>query len=215
MANKEKHGMLKNIFRIIFLVSLLAANLSAQAADASAETGDEAIHEQLRALLHNIETAVNAQQYDQLALYFDAKTHVTPSNQETLSAPDQLKPYFDKWFGPGRFLKSIQMTLTADNLTELNAAKDFGIVTGSSFEKYVLTDGRHYDLPTRWTATVAKGADGQWRISTLHIGVDFTDNPLLNEAKAAITQFAVIGVAGGLIIGIILGWLLGRRRSKA
>lgn len=202
--------MLKSIFRnTLMVLALLAAALSAQA---QADTADEAIHEQLRTLLHQVEQAVNTQHYDQLAGYFDPKMHVTPSNQEVMSAPEQINAYFNKWFGPGRFIQSVQMTLTADALTELNAAKDQGIVLGSGLEKYVLTDGRRYEIPTRWTATVAKGADGQWRIATLHIGVDFTDNPLFNEVKAAVWRFAAIGAGAGLLVGLALGWLLMRRR---
>ena len=202
--------MLKRIFRnALMAVLLLAAIVPVQTANAA----DEAIHEQLRALLHNVEKAVNAQQYDQLAQYFVPKMHVTPSNQEVLSSPDQIKPYFEKWFGPGRFLKSLQMTLTADALTELDAARGVGIVVGSGREQYVLSDGRHYDIPTRWTATVAKGTNGQWRIATLHIGVDFTDNPLFNEVKAALWRFTAFGSVAGLLIGVAVGWLLFRRRQ--
>jgi ketosteroid isomerase-like protein len=204
--------MLKRIFHIALSAMLLwGTAFCAQAADAN----DQATHEQLRALLHNVEQAVNTQQYGQLAQYFDPKMHVTPSNQETLSSPEQIKPYFDKWFGPGRFLKSVQMTMTADALTELNAAKDEGVVVGSGLEKYALSDGRHYDLPTRWTATVVKGQDGQWRMLTLHLGVDFTDNPLFNEVKAAVWRFAIYGAVAGLLVGLILGWLLTRRRRAA
>ena len=202
--------MLKSIFRGILMALLLlaASTLFAQTMDA----GDQAIHEQLRALLQNVQQAVNARQYDRLAQYFDPKMHVTPSNQEVLSSPDQIKPYFDKWFGPGRFLKSLDMTLKADALTELNAARDAGIVFGTGMEKYELSDGRRYDVPSRWTATVVKGDDGQWRIKTLHIGVDFTDNPLFNEVKAALPRFAIYGAAAGLLAGLLVGWLVTRRR---
>jgi len=208
--------MLKKIFHHVLTMmaalTLSVAVLPAYAAAEAGNTGDAAIHEQLRALLHNVESAVNAQEYDQLAQYFDPKMYVTPSNQETLTAPDQIKPYFEKWFGPGRFLKSVHMTLTADALTQLNAAKDEGVAFGSGLEKYVLSDGRSYDIPTRWTATVIKEADGQWRIATLHIGVDFTDNPLFNQVKAAVWRYSAIGTAAGLLVGFMLGWLLMRRR---
>jgi ketosteroid isomerase-like protein len=138
---------------------------------------------------------------------------VTPITQEVLSSPAQIKPYFEKWFGPGGLLKSLQMTLTADDLTELNAAKDQGIVYGSGLEQYALSDGRYYDFSTRWTATVIKGADGQWRIGTLHIGVDFSDNPLLNDVKATVWRFTAIGTVAGLLVGLVLGWLVFRRRT--
>ena len=203
--------MLKSIFRGALMMAALLLAVSALPAQ-TMDADDAAIHEQLRALLRNVQQAVNTRKYDELAQYFDPKMHVTPSNQEVLSSPDQIKPYFEKWFGPGHFLKSLEMTLTADALTELNAAKDSGVVFGTGLEKYELSDGRHYVISSRWSATVVKGADSQWRIKTLHIGVDFTDNPLFNEVKAALPRFAIYGALAGLLAGLLLGWLLTRRR---
>ena len=41
----------------------------------------------------------------------------TTITQETMSGPAEVSAYFKKWFGPGGFLKKLDMTFTADALT--------------------------------------------------------------------------------------------------
>jgi ketosteroid isomerase-like protein len=204
--------MLKTLYRIGMLLTALALAAAAPV-HAEGDADDAAIHGQLRALLRGVEDAVNAHDYDKLPQYFGAKMHVVTIAQEVLTAPDQIKPYFESWFGPGKYLVDLKMSLTADALTELNAARDFGIVFGKGLEKYDLADGRHYDFPTRWTATAGKGDDGRWRILTLHIGTNFYENPLVADLQAAVNRYAMIGGAAGLLAGLALGGLLFRRKK--
>lgn len=168
------------------------------------EEPDHAIHEELRGLLHGIEQAINTEQYDNLAPYFHEKLRVTTINQEVISSRSEIGPYFKNWFGPGGFLKKLEMSLNADALTELYGEKTFGIVRGSGAENYILADGRYFAMKTRWTATVAKDTDGKWRILSLHIGTNFLDNPILTKAEASLMYFA----SGGLVVGLLLGWLI-------
>jgi hypothetical protein len=67
-------------------------------------------------------------------------------------------------------------------------------------------------MKTRWTATVAKEADGRWRLRAIHFGTDFLDNPILSEAKRAVVKYAGLAGVGGLIVGGLIGFLLGRRK---
>lgn len=82
-------------------------------------------------------------------------------------------------------------------------------------ERYILSDGRPYDLQTRWTATMAKESDGQWRVRAIHIGTNFLDNPILTEAEHALGKAAAAGLAGGLLVGGLFGWFVGRRKKKS
>jgi len=184
------------------------------AAAFAAEEPDHAIHEELRALLGGMQQAINTGKYENLAPYFHEKLRVTTINQETLSARAGITSYFNTWFGPGGYLKSVDMKLNADALTELYADKTMGVVRGSGEESYILADGRHFDMRTRWTATVIKDVDGKWRILALHIGTNFLDNPILAKAEGALVTFTVGGVIGGLLLGALFGYLMwGRRRS--
>lgn len=182
----------------------------------SAEEADHAIHEELRALLQGMQQAINAKRYSDLEPYFHENLRVTTINQEVISERSEITNYFERWFGEGGYLASLEISLTADDTTELYGDKTYGIVRGTGNEKYVLADGRAFDMVTRWTGTVVKDTDGQWRILALHIGTNFLDNPILSVAESSLKTFA----AGGALAGLVLGWLftflyMRRRRGGA
>ena len=179
----------------------------------ASEEADHSTHEELRNLLHGIEQAINSEKYDDLAPYFHNKAIITTINQEVLSSPAEIHPYFTKWFGPGGYLKKLEMSLSPDVLTEFYADKNLGVVRGSGNESYVLSDGRFFPMKTRWTATVIKDTDGKWRILALHIGTNFLDNPILSKAEESLIYAAGGGMAGGVILGGIVT-LLFKRRAK-
>jgi ketosteroid isomerase-like protein len=179
-----------------------------------AEEADHAIHEELRGVLKTVETAINTGDFDKMLPVLSEQVRATPVNQEFLSGRPAVSAYFKKWFGQGGYLKKLEMQLSADELTELSADRSWGLVRGNGVEKYILADGRPYELHTRWTATVAKEADGQWRIRGIHIGTNFLDNPILTEAEHALGKATGLGALGGLLLGLGSGWLLFRRKQK-
>jgi hypothetical protein len=177
----------------IFMLSICSVALAADEAN-------QVIHEELRGLLQGIQQAVNEERYNDLAPFFHENLRVTTINQEMISSRDEIGEYFDRWFGPEGFLQKVEMELVADTTTELYGDQSFGIVRGYGIEKYVLSDSRAYEMQTRWTATVLKSSDNKWRILTLHIGTNFLDNPILDEAENSLMYFA----GGGLLAGILL-----------
>ena len=195
--------------RLTTMILLFTFSLPIQA-----QEPDHAIHQELRDLLQGMEHAVNEQRYDDLAHFFHENMTVTTINQEVISSRDEIAPYFNRWFGPNGYLKKVEMKLTADDLTELYADKTIGIVRGSGQENYILSDSRYYEMLARWTATVIRDKDGKWRILSLHIGTNFLDNPILDEAESSLMYFA----AGGFVIGIIVMFILNllrRRKTQA
>ncbi|MEO6094284.1 MAG: hypothetical protein ABIW76_00935, partial [Fibrobacteria bacterium] len=70
---------------------------------------------------------------------------------------------------------------------------------------YELTNGRKFTLLSRWTAAVIK-TDGKWKISAIHNGVNFVDNPLLAETRKSRKYFLALGVVAGLAAGILIPW---------
>ena len=185
----------------------------AGAATSSAQEPDEVIHEELRAMLQGMQQAVNDRRWSDLEPYFHENMRVTTINQEILSEPSEIPGYFEGWFGEGGFLSTLEMTLTADALTELYGDKTYGIVRGEGLEKYVLADGRAFDMVTRWTATVVKDTDGRWRILALHIGTNFLDNPILSAVESAVQTTGIGGAAAGFVLGGLITFLLMRRRK--
>lgn len=181
---------------------------------AAADEPDHLIHEELREVIGGIEQAVNSEHYDQLGQYFHKNMRVTTSNQEFLTSNEDITKFFNFWFGPGGFLKKVEMKLEADALTEFYADKTIGIVRGSGVENCYLSDSRFFPMKTRWTATVIKDEDGKWRILSLHIGVNFLDNPVLNVAKESTNYIVAAGAAVGFAIGLLIGILVWRKRRK-
>jgi hypothetical protein len=96
-----------------------------------------------------------------------------------------------------------------DELTILYGG-DTGISFGSAVERFKMASGRDFVLPARWSATLVK-EDGRWLIASLHVSDNLFDNPLLDLARR------MIWWAGGiaLLLGILIGFLLGRRRRPA
>ncbi len=189
---------------IVVMILLLTQLISAD---------EEKVHQELRGLLTGIEQAINSQRYGDLAQYFSKEMKVTPINQEFLSSHAEIEPYFEKWFGKNGKIQTLQIKLTADEKTKFYG-DDIGIVCGKGVERYVLNDARHFDMLTRWTATVHKEEDGKWRILALHIGTDFLDNPLLNAIEKNTIMFGAVGAGAGLLVGLMLGAFFWRRKRR-
>jgi hypothetical protein len=197
------------MLRRIFVILLLLIATPALAIDEP----DHAIHEELRGLLRGIEQAINSEKYGDLAQYFHEQLRITTINQEIISSRPEIEGYFNKWFGPGGYLKKLKMALNADAPTELYGNKTIGIVRGSGNEDYQLSDKRFFAMKTRWTATVIKDTDGKWRILALHIGTNFLDNPILAVAESSAKYFAAGGAVAGLILGLLTGFFWKRSKS--
>ena len=193
--------------RLVLLALVMLARAS------QAQESDEAIHGELRTILTTLQTAINNGDYDAMLPAVSPDIRATTINQETLSSREDVSAYFKRWFGPGGYLAKLEMTMTPDALTELSPDRTWGLARGTGVERYTLADGRTYDMQTRWTAVVAKESDGQWRLRGMHIGTNFLDNPILTEAANTVRNVGIAAAAGGLLLGALGGFLLGRRRK--
>ena len=200
------------MFRWLFIVLMF---FGGAALSADVNEPDHAIHEELRDLLRGLEEAVNSEQYDKLQQYLHKDMRITMSNQEVLTSYADVERFFQFWFGPGGYLKRVEMKLDADAPTELYADKTIGIVRGSGVEDTYLSDSRFFPMKTRWTATVIKDGDGRWRVLSLHIGVNFLDNPVLSMVEESGKYIAIAAAFGGLLAGLLAGYLLWRRRTAS
>lgn len=192
---------------------LIAAALLIAPPAYGAEEPDHAIHQELRVVLSTVETAINDAKFDEMLPVISQDIRATTINQEVISSRDEVTGYFNRWFGPGGYLKKLHMSLHPDDLTELSDDKSWGLVRGSGVEAYTLADGRVFDMLTRWTAVMQKDADGKWRLRSIHIGTNFLDNPILAAAKGALRNVGLAAGSGGVLAGGILGFLFGRRKK--
>ena len=176
---------------------------------------DHETHEALRGLLKEVVAAINTAQYDKMLPYLAENVEATSITQETMSGRAEVARYFKEWFGPGAYMKRMEMKLEPDKLTEFSPDKSWGLVRGKALEHYEANDGDAFDFATRWTAVMARGDDGQWRLRAIHFGTNNLDNPVLTKVKSTLIRDGIIGAIVALAIGIGVGWFAARRRRAA
>jgi len=199
------------MYKYLVLV-LLFLNTNVLFADVSS-ANEEKIHKELRKILNGLEDAVNHEKYSELSKYFHKDMTITMSNQEVLSSPEDINKFFNFWFGEGGYLKHVKMQLTADSLTKLYADNTIGVVHGKGIEDTYLSDDRFFPMQTRWSATLIKDADEKWKILSLHIGVDFLNNPVVDMLENSAKIVGLIGGVIGLILGLLYGFLFWRKKT--
>ena len=181
----------------------------------AAEEPDHAIHDELRGVLREIVGAINSGQYDKMLPYMTENVEATSITQEVMSNRADVSKFFVEWFGPTGYMRSMTMKLDADKLTDLSPDKSWGLVRGKALEHYVAKDGDVFDFNTRWTAVMLRGDDGKWRLRAIHFGTNNLDNPVLTKVKNTLLRDGIIAAVVSLIVGLALGWWLGRRRVTA
>ncbi len=72
--------------------------------------------------------------------------------------------------------------------------------------------GQEFDIENRWSATLLK-TDDQWKLATYHVSGNLVDNPVLTAAKRGITWAAGISLVVGILLGVVLSRLVGKRRQ--
>jgi ketosteroid isomerase-like protein len=168
---------------------------------------DEATHNELRALRDGLLAAMRQGDIERELTYLHPNVVVTWHNAEVSRGRDGVRAYLDRMLkGPNKVVASYGADVNVDELTILYGG-DTGISFGSAVEHFKMTNGRTFDLPARWSATLVKDG-GRWLVASLHSSDNLFDNPLLNLTRRA----AVIAGLAGILAGLIVGILIGRRR---
>lgn len=197
--------------RALLAVAALAAFT---AMPAPAQEADHPIHEELRALLREVEGAMNSGQFDRMLPLLDERIEATSITQEVMASRADVSNYFKEWFGPSGYMKSMKMKLAPDALTELSPDKSWGLVRGGADEHYEAKDGDQFDFKTRWTAVVTRSADDRWRLRAIHFGTNHLDNPVLTKVQRTLRQYAFAAAAIALLAGVLIGVWIGRRGAR-
>lgn len=175
-----------------------------------APVSDEATHNALRALRDGLLDAMSKGDIERELTYFHPNAVVTWHNAEVSRGHDGIRAYLNRMLtSAGRVVESYKADVKVDELTILYGG-DTGIAFGSAVEHFKMTNGKTFDLPARWSATLVKVGD-RWQIASLHASDNLFDNPLLDMAKR--TAWWAGGIA--LLVGLAAGFLLGRRRRTA
>jgi hypothetical protein len=193
---------------IAFCVLLAGRPLLAQPASQAAD------HEALRKLKTDVVNAINTRDVQRIDTLLNKPFMSTLITQDSFNDVARLKAYFDDLF-TRRILRINKLTMEAeaDEPAQIYTGT-FAVARGSTKEVYELGDGRTFTIPGRWTATTIKSG-GQWKILAVHTGVNFIDNPVLTAIEKSTLYFAAGGVAVGLVIGFLAGFFVRRKRRVA
>ena len=184
--------------------------LSLTSLPASAQGPDEATHDELRALRDGLLDAIGKGDVERELNYFHPNAVITWHDAEVSRGHAGIRDYLKRMLeGPDKAVESFKADVKVDALTILYGG-DTGVSYGSAVEHFVMSRGRTFDLPARWSATLVK-ENGRWLIASLHVSDNLFDNPMLDLARRVVWWAA----GGALIVGIAVGILLGRRRRTA
>src|SRR5205807_2525523 len=101
---------------------------------------------------------------------------VTWHNAEVSRGRDGVRKYLDRMLkGPSKIVEKFGAEVSVDELSILYGG-DTAIAFGSAQEHFKLTDGRSFDFPGRWSATLVKDSD-KWLVASLHTSDNIFDNP--------------------------------------
>jgi ketosteroid isomerase-like protein len=190
---------------------MLLVLAAAVAADQPAK--EDPAHEELRALKKELTEAVNSQKLETLLALLDNDVVVTWQNGEVSRGPEQVRAYYNRMMkGDQRVVDSIHIDPTVDELTHLYG--NTGVTFGSSKDHFKLTDGRDFEVLTRWSGTLVKKND-RWKVASFHASTNMFDNPVLWIAvkRVAIWSGVLAGLLG-LVVGFGVSWLLRKRTAR-
>jgi uncharacterized protein (TIGR02246 family) len=199
--------------RALLAVTLLGFAAAANAQVPAPPPASEALHNELRKMRDDMLAAIGRSDFDAIVPHLHPNVVFTPMNGEVSRGPQAIRAYFDKMLkGPDAIVKSIRLEVEVDRLADFYG--DTAVAFGSSNDRYTLNNGMDFQIQTRWTAALVR-ENGRWLITALQSSANAFDNPIMAKARQlAIVQWG----AGGLVVGVLLGVVIGRivaRRRKA
>ena len=205
--------MIRNPIGTVLTAAILlwaGASLEAFAAD-----GDrEADHAALRALRDRVATAINKQDLKTLASCFAKEFAFTAVTQTVLTNETQVQEFFDRMFRSSTALVSSLKTEPEADIPTRFLDANTGVCYGTSKDTYTMKSGQVVEMKVRWSATVVKEG-GEWKVALAHVGADFLDNPVLEGVKGFAKKLGLGACVGGLLVGLVAGWLMGRGKRAS
>lgn len=183
--------------------------------ETAAPAQEHPAHAELRLLRQHMEEAMNARDITSLQEGVTEKVVFTTMNGDVVTGRDGLKTYFEKMMGGNKpRVKDVKTHFVVDDLSVLypgsNDPSDvrFAVAYGHSEDQYTLADNSVIKVQPQWSAAMVRD-DRTWKIANFHYSVNMFDNPVVNKLKSTLVMAAV----GGLLAGLVIGFLLGRRKS--
>ena len=196
------------MFRMLAAV-LVSAMIAGSAPRAWAQANVSATPEevkQLDELRHGLVEAFNHRDIDAMLRFLDPDVKVIWQNGEINQGPEAVRQYYNRMMVQG-VVKSVAF----DPVVEGRSCRgNMCVSVGTLRDTFTLNDGKVLPLNSRWSATVIKPDGGAWKIAAFHASANVFDNPVLDITVRKVGMYAG---GGGLLLGLIVGALLFRRRK--
>lgn len=195
---------------ILSVLALMLACFIPAVAFAQAQTAEGSAPAELQRLRDGLIAAINKGDLDGALKFLDTNCVITWHNAEVSRGRQGVRDFYNRVMtGPSRIVNSFHCDVNVDGFTSFSGTNT-GICFGSADERFKLSNGRNLNVKGRWTATLIK-ENGQWLVASLHVSANLFNNVMLDLAKKA----AGVGCAVCFVVGVLLGWLVSRRRKPA
>jgi uncharacterized protein (TIGR02246 family) len=202
-SQEKGNATMKTIAAICFVLILSTFNANAEQGDAQ----DQA-HSELKVMLGDIEAAINKKDIDALGNMMSPDVVVTFLNGEVARGVPAVRAYFEKTLGGQSAILKDYRTSAQEN-APARLLDNVALADGVANDEFIFADGSEMSVTTHWSTVVVK-QDGQWKVAQLHFSSNIFDNPLVSAAEKSLAM--VGGIA--LVLGLILGFLVGRKTRK-
>ena len=176
--------------------------------------GDEAIHNELRALRTRAVEAVNRRDAEALLAEMTGDVVFTAMNNEVVRGRADARAYYDRMLGgAARVIEDMRITVEPDALATLHNNGESAVSTGNSEAYFKIRGGLEFTAPLRWTAGLVR-ENGAWKIASMHFSANVFQNPVDAGIRRHLPLMLAVAGGAGLLIGGAFGLVLGRRRRQ-
>lgn len=164
----------------------------------------------LRNILGQVEKAINAQDIEGMIAQMDPNCTVIWWNAEVSRGHDEIRAYYRRMVkDEGRLItKYMTQAKVSAPARFIGSGGDIALADGSMEDEFFPVIRGSFKLSSRWSATVARSG-AQWKIVSLHMSSNVFTNTLIAELTSALWYAGF----GGLVVGLLAGWFLCRRRA--
>ena len=179
---------------------------------AFAQPADEPEHQALRNIKSLYERAVNEDRLDLLKPYFATPFYGVMITSKRVSSLDEMKQYWatmKQMMGPGGHYR---VTVIPERSVLMG---DFALARGVTQDVVTTGNGKTFRFGTNWTCVLHK-ENGTWKVLQVQGSMDPLKNPFVIEEYHVRAHMLAAGAGViGLILGLLVGWWIGRRRAVA